>query len=207
MISCFKGNFRLTSCRGERVLSGKSEFHKGIDLVGEDDTAVYAVCDGIIDATPYEKNGFGYYVRQKTDDGRRIYYAHLKKGSISVTAGQKIRKGERLGEMGSTGNSTGAHTHLEIRPAGNGSESIDICKFTGIPNAIGRYFYDEGKAQRFSDVSEDYWAYDAIEHLADKGVITGYGDGLFKPDMPMTRAEAAELLYRFVTVYSLDTAK
>ena len=206
MVSCFKGCFKLTSCRGERILSGKSEFHKGIDLVGEDDTAVYSICDGIIDATPYEKDGFGYYVRQKTEDGRRIYYAHLKKGSIAVTAGQKIKKGERLGEMGSTGNSTGAHTHLEIRPAGSGSESEDICKFTGIPNAIGRYFYAEKKSRKFSDVTEDYWAYEEIEYLADKGIIMGYGDGLFKPDTPMTRAEVAKLLYRFGTVFGFGNS-
>ncbi len=137
--SCFKGSFRVTSPRGNRVINGKSEAHNGIDLVGVTNTSVYAIADGTIDATPYEANGFGYYVRQLLPDGRRIYYAHLKKGSICVKPGQKIKAGDKLGVMGATGKVTGAHTHLELRPAGTSKTSLDICEFTGIPNKIGTY--------------------------------------------------------------------
>ena len=139
MISCFKGKFSLTSPRGYRTFSGVREYHGGVDLVGLDDINVYAVADGVVDATPYEKNGFGYYVRQKMPDGRRIYYGHLKKGSIAVKAGQNIVKGTLLGVMGSTGKSTGAHTHVELRVAGTSKESLDITEFLGIPNAVGIY--------------------------------------------------------------------
>lgn len=141
MICCFKGKYRVTSPRGNRNLFGKTEFHKGIDLVGIDDTTVYAIADGTISATPYEQNGFGYYVRQMLSDGRRIFYAHLKAGSISVKAGQTVKKGDKLGVMGATGRVTGAHTHLEIRPKGTSYDSLDICEFTGIPNKVGVYQY------------------------------------------------------------------
>lgn len=139
MISCFKGKFKLTSPRDYRTLGGKTEFHPGIDLVALEDKNVYAVADGTVDATPYERGGFGYYVRQKLPDGRRLYYGHLKTGSIVVKAGQKINKGDLLGVMGNTGNSTGAHTHLELRIPGTSKQSLDVCEFTGIPNAVGIY--------------------------------------------------------------------
>ncbi len=141
MISCFKGKFRVTSPRGYRTLSGKREYHGGMDLVALDDKNVYAVADGVVDAVPFEANGFGYYVRQLFDDGSRLYYGHLAKGSIVVKAGQSIRKGDKLGVMGSTGNSTGAHTHLELRVKGTSKTSLDISEFCGIPNKIGTYEY------------------------------------------------------------------
>lgn len=139
MISCFKGRFKVTSIRGNRVLGGKNQYHGGLDLVALDDTNIYAIADGVVDAVPYESAGFGYYVRQKLFDGRRIYYGHMKKGSVAVKAGQNIKKGDLLGVMGSTGASTGAHTHLEIRVPGTSKESLDISAFTGIPNVIGTF--------------------------------------------------------------------
>ena len=60
MVSCFKGKFKVTSPRGNRVLNGKSEYHGGLDLVAIDDKTVYAIADGKVDAVPYEANGFGY---------------------------------------------------------------------------------------------------------------------------------------------------
>lgn len=140
MTSCFKGKFKLTSPMGMRTLNGVTKPHKGIDLVAlGSDKNVYAIADGVVDATPYEANGFGYYVRQKLPDGRRLYYAHMKANSICVSAGQKIKKGDKLGVMGSTGDSTGAHTHLELRAKGTSSTALDISEFTGIPNKVGTY--------------------------------------------------------------------
>ena len=141
MISCFKGKFKVTSPRGSRILGGKSEYHGGLDLVAIDDKTVYAIADGKVDAVPYEANGFGYYVRQLLPDGRRIYYGHMAKGSIKVKAGQSIKKGDKLGVMGSTGKSTGAHTHIELRIKGTSKTSLDIAEFCGIPNKIGTYVY------------------------------------------------------------------
>lgn len=138
---CFKGKFKVTSPRANRIhpITGKAEYHGGIDLVGLEDRTVYAVADGTVAATPYEKNGFGYYVRQTLSDGTRLYYAHLAKNSICVKPGQKIKKGDKLGIMGSTGSSTGAHTHLEWRVQGTSKTSLDICELTNIPNIKGTY--------------------------------------------------------------------
>jgi len=156
---CFKGKFRLTSPRGDRVLNGVKGYHKGIDLVGVDDITVYSIADGTIDATPYEANGFGYYVRMLLPDGRRIYYGHLKQGSICVKAGQTVKQGDKLGVMGNTGHSFGAHTHLEIRPKGTSKDSLDICDYTGIPNVKGTYTYTEAKAtqKRLESANDIAW--------------------------------------------------
>lgn len=192
MISPFKGDFRVTSPRGYRILYGVKEYHPGLDLVAcSNDTTVYAVADGIVDATPYEADGFGYYVRQLLPDGRRIYYGHLK-SNICVKKGQKIKKGDPLGTMGSTGRSTGAHTHLEIRIPGTTKESLDICEFTGIPNETGTYNADTNKKAKeeaekepvYNTLEEipDNWGNGTprsiIKNLINAGVLKGDGTGL-----------------------------
>ena len=136
MISCFKGKFRVTSPRGIRTLGGVTGFHKGIDLVGIDDITVFSVSSGTV-RTGWQENGAGNYVVVTLDDGRRIFYMHLAK--ILIQNGTKVNVGDAIGIMGSTGNSTGAHTHLELRTAGTTYDSLDICEFTKIPNAVGVY--------------------------------------------------------------------
>ena len=164
MISCFKGKFKVTSPRGSRILGGKSEYHGGLDLVAIDDKTVYAIADGKVDAVPYEANGFGYYVRQLLPDGRRIYYGHMAKGSIKVKAGQSIKKGDKLGVMGSTGKSTGAHTHIELRIKGTSKTSLDIAEFCGIPNKVGTYVYKP----TMTDEEKHTYAVECACNLEDK---------------------------------------
>lgn len=192
MISPFKGDFKVSSPRGYRIFNGVKEYHPGLDLVAiGSNTTVYAIADGTIDATPYEANGFGYYVRQLLPNGRRLYYAHLK-SNVYVKAGQKIKVGDALGVMGSTGKSTGAHTHIELRVPGTTKESLDICEFTGIPNQTGIYNADTGKEEKKEEEKEllyktlydipDNWGNGAprsiIKELIVAGVIKGDGAGL-----------------------------
>ncbi len=158
MLSPFKGKFRLTCTRGYRTLWGTREFHKGIDLVGQDDITVYAIADGTV-YTLFEKNGFGNYIRQHTADGKRIYYGHLK--SFKVGNGATVHAGDAIGIMGATGKVTGAHLHLELRPAGTGADSIDICKFTGIPNQVGTY----------SNTSKPYSSDKTVDMLMQCGIV------------------------------------
>ena len=55
----------------------------------------------------------------------------------------------------------------------------------------------ETKKSMFKDVPNDHWAVKAIEELAERGIIKGYPDGIFKPDEPITRAEAAIIQQRY----------
>lgn len=162
MLSCFKGRFRVTSPRGWRTLNGKRDYHKGIDLVGVDDTTVYSVCAGTV-RTAFQANGAGNYVVVTMEDGRRVYYMHL--ASFKVKNGDTVKVGQAIGVMGNTGYSFGAHTHLELRPAGTCSESLDICEFTGIPNKVGLYEYKEGKT-----VANKYSYDDTVEMMIRDGV-------------------------------------
>ena len=84
-----------------------------------------------------EESGYsstrGYYVGIKIN-GYTIRFLHMKKGSILVKKGQKVYKGQRLGYMGNTGNSEGAHLHLSItNPSGKYINPLDI---PGLPKNI-----------------------------------------------------------------------
>lgn len=76
---------------------------------GEFDRCTSADCPG--------GGGFGNYVRLDHPDGRSTFYAHLKKWSVAVAEGQAVACGDLLGEMGSSGFSTGPHLHFEVRDA------------------------------------------------------------------------------------------
>lgn len=194
MVSCFKGRFRLTSPRGWRVLNGANDYHGGIDLVGLDDTTVYSICDGTV-RTAYQANGAGNYVVVTMSDGRRVFYMHL--ASFAVTNGQSIKKGQAVGVMGNTGNSFGAHTHLELRIPGTSGESLDICEYIGIPNTTGIYEYKEEAMEHFNDIKGNFAEQD-INELCEMGIINGNGNGAFEPDRAPTRAEVAAMLRRTI---------
>lgn len=148
MLSPFIGNFKVTSPRGYRYMFGKWEYHKGLDIVGLDSKEVHAITDGVV-KTNYEANGAGNYVVVTMPDQRRVYYMHL--ASFNVKTGQIVKKGDILGIMGATGRVTGAHTHLELRPAGTTRDSLDISQFTGIPNKIGNYYYEPKVEEHWCD--------------------------------------------------------
>lgn len=142
-MACFKGKYKITSPYGNRILNGKPEFHKGVDLVGIDDKAVYAPCDGVIGASTIVTSKanktweWGNYVRLDTADGKySVFMCHL--ASRAVAKGQKVTKGQKLGVMGNTGYSFGAHTHFEVRKKGT-STAVNPSDVFGIPNKVGTY--------------------------------------------------------------------
>lgn len=166
MNSCFKGKFRVTSPYGKRTLNGVESMHHGIDLVGMDDITVYAPCDGVIGTSTIITNQsnktweWGNYVRLDTADGTySIYLCHL--ASRAVTKGQKVKKGDKLGVMGNTGYSFGAHTHFEVRYYGTNTK-FDPAKFIGIENKEGVY---EAKDDEKRTLAEN------IKILEQEGVI------------------------------------
>lgn len=141
MNSCFVGTFEVTSPFGMRTLKGVKEDHKGVDLVGKDDITVYAPCDGTIGSSTRVLVGttaeWGNYIRLDSADNKySIFMCHL--ASRAVAKGQKVKKGDKLGIMGSTGKSTGPHVHFEVRLKGT-STVVNPCDFIGIPNAAGKY--------------------------------------------------------------------
>ena len=89
--------------------------HKGVDLAAPKGSYVRAISEGkVVFADPYA--GYGNLVVVQHKDGITSHYGHLD--TIKAKTGSRIRAGEIIGTVGSTGNSTGPHLHLEIRKNG-----------------------------------------------------------------------------------------
>ena len=91
--------------------SGKAEFHGGIDFRGTAGDSVTATADGVVEKAEWV-GGYGRTVVVKHKKGYKTLYAHLSK--INVARGQKVSVGDIIGEVGSSGRSTGPHLHYEI---------------------------------------------------------------------------------------------
>lgn len=132
--------YKVTSPYGQRVLNGVSQFHGGVDLVGIGSTAVCSVCDGTVLSSQIitDKSNltweWGNYVAVQAKDGTVHYYCHL--ASRAVKKGDKVIKGQRIGIMGNTGYSFGAHLHFEVR---RNNKAINAAEYLGIPNKAGQY--------------------------------------------------------------------
>ena len=108
---------------------GASRNHKGIDIPGPVGTPIYATADGQIGRAEWV-GGYGKFVEINHGNSVQTRYGHLS--AMNVMPGQRIRKGDILGYMGSTGRSTGSHLHYEVRIAG---EAINPSAFLAPLNA------------------------------------------------------------------------
>ena len=111
-VKVFKG---VSSSFGWRTdpVTGKREFHKGIDYRGQPGDKIIATADGVVEYAGYHKSsGYGNLVLIDHAFGFRTLYGHLKK--VLVKSGQVVKKGDVIALMGNTGRSTGPHLHYEI---------------------------------------------------------------------------------------------
>jgi murein DD-endopeptidase MepM/ murein hydrolase activator NlpD len=108
--------------------------HAGIDLAGPVGTPIYATADGVITESGWNSGGYGNLI--KIDHGRGIEtrYGHLQ--SMSVRVGERVRRGQMIGRMGSTGRSTGSHLHYEVRIDGRAVNPIPFMRSTDFIIAI-----------------------------------------------------------------------
>lgn len=104
---------RISSAYGSRIhpITGKRTFHDGVDIAAGYGVGVYAYTDGKVVETGWN-GGYGNSILIDHGNGLRTRYAHLSK--ISVRSGQKVKTGERIGAVGSSGTSTGSHLHFEV---------------------------------------------------------------------------------------------
>lgn len=99
------------------VTKKSSSFHSGIDIQAPKGTNVNATADGVVKTASFNKNGYGNLIILEHEKELASYYGHLEK--ILVREGQRVKKGELLGTVDSTGMSTGNHLHFEIRRGGS----------------------------------------------------------------------------------------
>ena len=104
-------------------ISKKEVTHLGIDLAAPSGTEVFAAGDGIVKEAVEEK-GWGKMIVLEHEDGYATFYAHLDK--IEVESGVKVKRGEVIGQVGSTGQSTGPHLHYEVRLKGEHLNPADF---------------------------------------------------------------------------------
>ena len=97
---------------------GYSSGHNGIDFASSAGTPIVSVADGVVSVVNWDPNGYGSWCEvSHAAIGGKTRYAHMLRGSIQVGAGDVITAGTALGQMGSTGASTGPHLHWELRMA------------------------------------------------------------------------------------------
>ena len=119
----FKKSLMRTPVDGARIssgfgmrrhpISGYTKMHKGIDFAVALGTPVYAAGDGVVEVSG-RKGTYGNYVRIRHTKDMKTAYAHLHKIAKGITPGQKVKQGQVIGYVGTTGRSTGPHLHYEV---------------------------------------------------------------------------------------------
>ena len=113
-----KTAFRYTSGFGGRndPFGRGHRRHEGIDLAGAKGSPILSTADGVVVKAGWG-NGYGNMVQIQHSFGLETLYGHMSR--IRVTVGQKVSRGDVIGDMGSTGRSTGSHLHYEVHVGGN----------------------------------------------------------------------------------------
>jgi murein DD-endopeptidase MepM/ murein hydrolase activator NlpD len=106
-------------------IDGAREFHKGVDIVASTGTPVRASADGLVTAAG-RMAGYGAMIQVVHGFGMSTRYGHLSR--VMVAPGQRVKRGEVIGLVGSTGRSTGPHLHYEVFRAG---VQVDPRKYLG----------------------------------------------------------------------------
>ncbi|MEE2997315.1 MAG: peptidoglycan DD-metalloendopeptidase family protein, partial [Pseudomonadota bacterium] len=118
---------RLSSRYGKRrhPILGYTKMHRGVDFAAPTGTPIYAAGDGIISFRG-RKGAFGKYVRIRHANGYSSAYAHMSRYKRGVTLGTRVKQGQVIGFVGSTGRSTGPHLHYEILAGGRRMNPLTI---------------------------------------------------------------------------------
>ena len=126
--------------------SWKFGYHTGVDRVCDSDRILVACTDGTVTRVNSCGESYGNHIVFRTDDNRSILYAHMA-DKPAVKVGDRIVSGQILGRMGNTGNSYGAHLHIEVQNSktwGYGKNLIN-------PNSVINW-------EKFSDKEGDFMA-------------------------------------------------
>ncbi|MEL0107687.1 MAG: M23 family metallopeptidase [Rhodospirillaceae bacterium] len=110
---------RLSSGFGRRrhPILGYTKMHRGVDFAAPRGTPIYAAGDGVIRKIGWN-GGYGRYIRIRHNRTHSTAYAHLHRFARGLKRGNRVRQGQVIGYVGTTGRSTGPHLHYEILRAG-----------------------------------------------------------------------------------------
>ena len=194
--------YKITSPFGIRVdpVTGKpGAQHDGIDLVLWKGwgalSAVGAAWDGIVKTVSYDGSR-GNYVVIDHGGGVETHYYHLANGSVTVALGDHVTAGQVIGQMGSTGASTGAHLHFQMEIRG---EPVDP-----LPYVVGEK--SKGTEGNHTDSIPAEWASESVEWAIENGILYGDEHGNLMLRQPCTREQMIVFLHRVYRLITEDTA-
>ena len=123
---------RLSSSFGMRKhpVMGYSRMHKGIDFAAGKGTPIYAAGDGIVERASRFGN-FGNYIRLRHNSDYATAYGHLSRYAKGIHPGKRVKQGQVIGYVGSTGRSTGPHLHYEVLYNGKQVNPLSVKLPTG----------------------------------------------------------------------------
>ncbi|MDP3889914.1 M23 family metallopeptidase [Nocardioides sp.] len=105
--------YRLTNTFGMARSYYSSGYHTGLDFAAPSGTPIMSIANGVVTEVGYD-GSYGNKVVVTLEDGTELWFAHMS--AFGTTTGSVVRAGEVIGYVGSTGNSTGPHVHVEVRP-------------------------------------------------------------------------------------------
>ncbi|MEM7460789.1 MAG: M23 family metallopeptidase, partial [Pseudomonadota bacterium] len=140
---------RLSSRFGKRrhPISGYTRLHKGTDFAAPTGTPIYAAGNGVVErASRY--GGYGHYIRIRHTQGYKTAYAHLSRYARGVKSGRRVKQGQIIGYVGSTGASTGPHLHYEVYKNGKALDVMRLKLPTGRKLAMDPGVFEAFKVER-----------------------------------------------------------
>lgn len=138
-----QGGGNLRSRFGYRIhpIFKTRKLHTGVDLAAKTGTPIYAAGDGVIEKAGWS-SGYGKYILLKHVNGFETAYAHMSRIADESKPGARVRQGQIIGYVGSTGYSTGPHLHFEIKINGNFVDplSVKLPRDKSLPNQYEQRF-------------------------------------------------------------------
>ena len=196
--------YKVTSPFGMRVdpVTGNPRArHDGIDLVLWKGwgalSAVGAAWDGIVKTVSYDGSR-GNYVVIDHGGGVETHYYHLANGSVTVSLGDHVTAGQVIGQMGSTGASTGAHLHFQMEIRG---EPVDP-----LPYIVGEDVLIGAGGASEQDNEPAEWSAEAVAWAIENGILYGDEHGNLMLHQPCTREQMIVFLHRVYRLITEGTA-
>ena len=162
---------RLSSGFGKRrhPVLGYNKMHRGVDFAAPQGTPIYAAGDGVVTFAG-RKGGYGNYINIRHNGRYHTAYAHMKGFARGMSRGKRVRQGEVIGYVGTTGRSTGPHLHYEIlvdggqvnplsvrMPSGRKLTGKELARFLAAKDQMDLQFArldDNQKADKQRDVAD-----------------------------------------------------
>ena len=153
---------RISSGYGMRKhpILGYNKMHKGMDFAAPTGTPIYAAGDGVIEEAG-RKGSYGKYIRVRHNSKLKTAYAHLHR--IKVKSGTRVKQGEVIGTVGSTGRSTGPHLHYEVilngrqvnprsvnLPTGEQLKGKELSRFKALVSSVYKEYVNMSEGLKFA---------------------------------------------------------